>query len=457
MAHDDARIRILAEEKPAKAVVKLGVPLIAGMCIMVLYNLVDTYFIGLLHDDYQLAAVNLAYPVMMVMIALSNMVGTGAGSLIARSLGAGDRTKADHTLTSAFLLTVVNSAIVAAVGMALLPQIVGGLGAQENTFGFTQSYVRVLLLGSLLVMGNYTFGQLLRSEGSVKQSVAGMVVGTVANIMLDPVFIFVLGRGVEGAAIATVLGNAAGMATSLFFYLRGSTLLRPQASLIRPTAEILREIFWVGVPATLETLLTSAAYIVNNNLAVAYGELTVAAMGVAQKILSLGSYIYQGFAAGTQPIMGFNWGARNYRRMLDVLRAGVCVVSITELAVMAICGIFAPQLIGIFSQSPEVMATGAKVLRALMWILPFVGATSMSRMSFQAMGKPQYAFAITLVRQLVLYVPLLLLLNRIFGFNGMIWAQPVAELVMMGVSVGMLVHIIHSEEDRYGEDHRSRA
>lgn len=457
MAHDDARIRILAEEKPAKAVVKLGVPLIAGMCIMVLYNLVDTYFIGLLHDDYQLAAVNLAYPVMMVMIALSNMVGTGAGSLIARSLGAGDRTKADHTLTSAFLLTVVNSAIVAATGMALLPQIVGGLGAQENTFGFTQSYVRVLLLGSLLVMGNYTFGQLLRSEGSVKQSVAGMVVGTVANIVLDPVFIFVLGRGVEGAAIATVLGNAAGMATSLFFYLRGSTLLRPQASLIRPTAEILREIFWVGVPATLETLLTSAAYIVNNNLAVAYGELTVAAMGVAQKILSLGSYIYQGFAAGTQPIMGFNWGARNYRRMLDVLRAGVCVVSVTELAVMAVCGIFAPQLIGIFSQSPEVMATGAKVLRALMWILPFVGATSMSRMSFQAMGKPQYAFAITLVRQLVLYVPLLLLLNRIFGFNGMIWAQPVTELVMMGVSVGMLVHIIHSGEDRYGKDRHSRA
>ncbi|MCR4871420.1 MAG: MATE family efflux transporter [Atopobiaceae bacterium] len=455
MAHDDARIRILAEEKPATAVVKLGVPLIAGMCIMVLYNLVDTYFIGLLHDDYQLAAVNLAYPVTMVMIALSNMVGTGAGSLIARSLGAGDRAKADHTLTSAFLLTVVNSAIVTAAGMALLPQIVGGLGAQENTFGFTQSYVRVLLLGSLLVMGNYTFGQLLRSEGSVRQSVAGMVVGTVANIVLDPVFIFVLGRGVEGAAIATVLGNAAGMATSLFFYLRGSTLLKPQASLIRPTAEILREIFWVGVPATLETLLTSAAYIVNNNLAVAYGELTVAAMGVAQKILSLGSYIYQGFAAGTQPIMGFNWGARNYRRMLDVLRAGVSVVSITELAVMAVCGIFAPQLIGIFSQSPEVMATGAKVLRALMWILPFVGATSMSRMSFQAMGKPQYAFAITLVRQLVLYVPLLLLLNRVFGFNGMIWAQPVAELVMMGVSVGMLVHIIHSGEDRNGEDHRS--
>ncbi len=444
MEQDDARIRILAEEKPAKAVVKLGVPLIAGMCIMVLYNLVDTYFIGLLRDDYQLAAVNLAYPVMMVMIALSNMVGTGASSLIARSLGAGEMDKANHTLTSAFLLTVVNSAIVAAVGLALLPQIVGGLGAQENTFGFTRDYVRVLFLGSILVMGNYTFGQLLRSEGSVKQSVAGMVVGTVANIALDPVFIFGFGLGVGGAAIATVLGNAAGMGVSLAFYQRGRTLLKPQARFIQPTAEILREIFWVGVPATLETLLTSAAYIVNNNLAVGYGELTVAAMGVAQKILSLGSYIYQGFAAGTQPIMGYNYGAKNYRRMLDVLRAGVTVVSATELAVMAVCGIFAPQLIGIFTQSPEVVATGAKVLRALMCILPFVGATSMSRMSFQAMGKPQFAFAITLVRQLILYVPLLLLLNRIFGFDGMIWAQPVTELIMMGVSVGLLVRTIRN-------------
>ena len=443
---DDKRIYTLSEEQPAKAVVKLGVPLIAGMCIMVLYNLVDTYFIGLLHDDYQLAAVNLAYPVMMVTIALSNMIGTGASSLIARSLGAGDTAKANHTLTTGFVLTVANSVIVAAVGLALLPAIVAGLGAKDNTFAYTQDYVRVLLLGSLFTMGNYTFGQLLRSEGSVRQSVSGMVVGTVANIILDPVFIFVLGMQIKGAAIATILGNAAGMGVSLAFYARNATLLRPEARYIRPTAEILREIYLVGIPATLETLLTSAAYVVNNNLAVGYGELTVAAMGIAQKILSLGNYIYQGFAAGTQPIMGYNWGARNFQRMLDVLRAGVGVVSGTELAVMAVCGLFAPQLMGIFTESPEVIATGTQVLRALMWILPFVGATSMSRMSFQAMGKPQFAFAITLVRQLVFYVPLLLLLNRIFGFGGMIWAQPVTEAVMMAVSIYLLYSTIRREE-----------
>ena len=445
---EDKRIYILSREKPAKAVVKLGVPLIAGMFIMVLYNLVDTYFIGLMRDDYQLAAVNLAYPVMMIMIALSNMIGTGASSLIARSLGAGDNEKADHTVTVGFVLTVINSAVVAALGLILLSPIVKGLGAQENTFGYTRQYVQVILAGSLFTMGNYTFGQLLRSEGSVKQSVAGMIAGTLVNIVLDPIFIFALGLEIRGAAIATILGNAAGMCVSLWFYMSGKTLLKPSFSYMLPTAEILREIFWVGVPATLETLLTSAAYIVNNNLAVGYGELTVAAMGIAQKILSLGNYVYQGFAAGTQPIMGYNYGARSYRRMIDVLKAGVMVVSATELCIMAVYGIFAPSLIGIFTDSAEVIATGSMVLRTIMWILPFVGSTSMSRMSFQAMGKPQYAFGITLVRQLILYVPLLLILNKLFGFGGMIWAQPVTEAVMMAVSVSLLYRVILQQETK---------
>ena len=443
---DDKRIRLLRDETPAKAIVRLGVPLIAGMFIMVLYNLVDTYFIGLMKDDYQLAAVNLAYPVMMVSIAVSNMTGSGASSLIARSLGAGDQEKADHTVTSAFLLTVVSSLIVTLAGLLFLPQIVTGLGAKDNAYDYTMQYVRILLIGSIFTMGSYTFGQLLRSEGSVKQSIAGMIAGTVTNIVLDPVFIFTLGMRIRGAAIATILGNAVSMAISLSFYLRGKTLLRPQLRYLRPTGEILGEIFWVGVPATLETLLTSAAFIVNNNLAAAYGELTVAAMGVAQKILSLGNYVYQGFAAGTQPIMGYNYGAKNFTRMMDVLKSGVLIVSGTEGCIMLVCGVFAAPLIDVFADKPETVAIGTQVLRALMWILPFVGATSMCRMSFQAMGKPQFAFVITLVRQLILYVPLLLILNHTFGFSGMIWAQPLTEVIMMGVSVGLLYAFLRNAQ-----------
>ena len=442
---DDKRIYILKEERPAKAIVALGVPLVLGMSIMVLYNLVDTFFIGLLHDDYQMAAVNLAYPVMMILIATSNVVGAGSASLISRSMGADDFAKASHTLTAGFVLTVAGSVIVAAAGLIFLPQVVDILGAASNTFEFTQQYVMIIFIGCLFIMGNYIFGQLLRSEGSVKYSIAGMVVGTAANIVLDPVFIFGLGLEIRGAAIATVLGNALGMAVSVWFYAAGKTLLRPAVKYIRPTGEILKEIFWVGVPAGLETLLTSIAFVVNNNLAMMYGELTMAAMGIAQKIMTLGGYIYQGFAAGSQPLMGYNYGAKNYHRMLQILRAGILVVSGIELVVMLIFGIFAPYLIDIFSDTPEVISTGSQVLRAFMFVLPFVGAVSMSRMSFQAMGKPQYAFGITLVRQLILYIPLLLLLNHAFGFGGMIWAQPITEVIMMAASVTLLVKVIRRE------------
>ena len=406
---EDKRIYILAKEKPAKAVVSLGIPLIAGMFVMVLYNLVDTYFIGRTHNDYQLAAVNLAYPVMMVTIAISNMIGTGASSLIARSLGAGDNPKACHTLTSAFLLTVINSVIVTAAGLLFLPHIVTALGADSDTFEYTKQYVFIVLSGSIFTMGSYTFGQLLRSEGSVKYSIAGMIAGTIVNIVFDPLFIFILNMQIKGAAIATILGNAVSMAVSLWFYIGGKTLLKPDIKYILPTKEILKEIFWVGVPASLETLLTS----------------------------------------GTQPIMGYNYGAKNYKRMISVLWAGLAVCGGTELFVMAVYGIGAPYLIGIFTQTAEVIEIGSRVLRTIMLILPFVSAVSMSRMSFQAMGKPQYAFAITLVRQMILYIPLLLLLNNVFGFGGMIWAQPVTEFIMMAVSVILLYGTIKKEEKTF--------
>ena len=438
----DKRIYTLSQEAPVKAVLKMSIPLIFGMFIMVLYNLVDTYFIGLTRDDYQMAAVNLAYPVMMVTVAVSNMVGTGASSFIARCLGAGESEKAAHTLTAAFSLTLLNSLLVTGIGLRYLPELVRLLGAKDHTFLYTQQYVQVILLGSFFTMGSYTIGALLRSEGSVRYSMTGMVVGTLLNIALDPLFIFKLNMQIRGAAAATILSNAAGFGVSLLYYLRGKTLLRPSLRQLLPTGEILREIYWVGVPASLETLLTSAAYTVNNNLAVSYSELTVTAMGIAQKVLSLGNYVYQGFASGTQPIMGYNYGAGSKERMRSVLRAGVTTVTGTEIVLMLLYWILAPLLIGIFTESAEVVRLGAYVLRRLMCILPFVGTVSMCRMSFQAMGKPLFAFCITLVRQLILYIPLLLMLNRLFRLEGMLWAQPVTEAVMMTLSLLLLTRVI---------------
>lgn len=446
---EDKRIYTFSQETPYMAVIKMGLPLVAGMFIMVLYNWVDTYFIGLTKDDYQLAAVNLSYPVMMVMVALANMIGTGASSFIARCLGAGDRDKAQHTLTTGFVLTAINGLLVTLIGLIVIDKIVKGLGAEEFTFEYTKQYVSIILMGAVFTMGSYTLGAFLRSEGSVKISMIGMVAGTIVNIILDPIFIFTLNMQIRGAAIATVLGNVAGVLISVIFYLSGKSLLAPSAKRLRPTAEIIKEIYWVGVPASLETLLTAAAYTVNNNLAVAYGPLTVAATGIAQKLISLGSYVYQGFASGVQPIMGYNYGARNYSRMKSVLKAGIITVTGIEIVLMAGYGILAPVLVDIFTDSPEVIRVGAQAVRAMMLILPFVGSVSMCRMSFQAMGKPVYAFCITLVRQLILYIPLLIVFNKLFGFVGLIHAQPVTEAVMMLVSIVLLLRFIDRISDEY--------
>lgn len=260
------------------------------------------------------------------------------------------------------------------------------LGAKEYTFAFTRQYVLVMVVGAVFTMGNYAIGQLLRSEGSTTYSMIGMLAGTIANIILDPVFIFALKLEILGAAIATVLGNVIGVCVFLYFYVRKKTLLMPSKKLMRFDKKIIAEILWVGIPHTFEQVFATAAIIVNNNLAAGYGELTVAAMGVSSKIMSFGNYIYQGFAAGCQPLMGYNFGAKNYKRMRSLVKAGVVVVVTIELCVVALYGLTAPYLIGLFTESEEVIAIGTKTLRAAMLILPFVGVTSLTRNTYNAIA-----------------------------------------------------------------------
>lgn len=427
----DKRIYTMAEETPVKAVFKMGVPVTMGMLFMVIYNLVDTYFIGLLHDDYQLAAANLSYPIMMVSVAIASIVGNGGASYIARCIGAGQKDRAAHTLTMGLELIFVSGLVLTVLGTVWIDPIVTLLGAKANTFAYTKDYCLVMVLGCVFTMSNYAVGQLMRSEGSTVYSMIGMISGTVANIILDPIFIFVLDLQITGAAIATVLGNMLSTFLFLWFYFTRKTLLVPAVRYLKLNPGILKEILLVGVPNTLEQFFATAAMIVNNNLAAGYGELTVAAMGISNKIMSFGTYIYQGMAAGCQPLMGYNYGAQNYRRMKSLFKAGVAVTVSIELAIMALFGLFAPALIGTFSESEQVIAIGTVTLRTFMLMLPFVAVTTVVRSTFNAIGKPLFAFGITLVRQLVLYIPFLLLFNRLWGYSGLIHAQPTEEVLCM--------------------------
>lgn len=439
---DDKRIYIMAEEVPYKAVLKMGIPVTMGMLFMVLYNVVDTYFIGMLGDDYQLAATNLSYPVMMVIIAVSGIVGNGGASYIARCIGGEKYEEANHTLTLGFEMIFISSIFISIIGIVCINPIVNGLGADDNTFDHTKNYVLIMLAGCFFTMGNYAFGQLLRSEGSTFYSMIGMIAGTVANIVFDPVFIFVFGLEIKGAAIATVLGNVIGVCIFISFYLKKKTLLCPSLKQMKFDKVIVKEIFWVGIPHTFEQLFTTTAMIVMNNLAASYGALTVAAMGISNKIMSFGNYIYQGIAAGCQPLMGYNYGSKNFSRLRHLIISGTFVISIIEICIMVLFGIFAPVLVSLFTDSQIVIDVGAKTLRSIMLVLPFVGTISIVRNTFNSIGKPMFAFGITVFRQVILYIPCMLLFNKAWGYSGLIHAQPVSEAVCMAFSMIILLRAI---------------
>jgi multidrug efflux pump len=439
---DDKRIELLSKAPISKAIFTMSIPVIMGMMIQVLYNLVDIYFIGKLEDPNQLAAANITTPLFMIMMAVSGIVGTGAASYISRCLGKPDYEKASKALSSGVAICLCLGLMFTIFGSFFIKPIVNALGASEATFSFVLSYSIILFLGGAIIMCNFALSQLIRSEGSVVVSMLGMLIGTVVNIIFNPIFIFVLNMGVKGSAIATVLGNALGLVYYIIFYMRGKSMVKFKLQNIYPQKDILKEIFTIGTPASASQFLMGVAVMLCNNLAVAYGDNVVAGMGVASKIITIGTFIFMGFAAGCQPLIGYSFGANNYRRVQETTKKGMLITSIIGIGLTIIFGIFAKQLVSFFTPLSDVIPQGSLILHGLMWSLPVYGAQMIGAVTVQAMGKGGASLLLSVARQGVFYIPILFTLNSIFGLNGLIFAQPLADLLAMILSIIVLSIII---------------
>jgi len=442
MQEQDKRIRMMQDAPPLKAIFAMSVPVILGMMVNVVYNLVDTWFIGMMGDELQLAASNYCTPVFVIVMAVASLIGTGGASYLSRSLGSDCKDKAEKTLATGLLLVCLFGLLVAIAGIVFRNQIPYILGAGALSFKFTQQYGTILMVGGVFIIGNFALGQLIRAEGSTKLSMVGMMVGTVANIVLDPLFIFTFGWGISGAAAATVIGNGLSMLFYLICYLRRKTLLRLTFHQFTLEPEILKEIFAIGVPATIGQMLISVAQMTCNNLAGAYGDVTVASLGIALK--TIGTYVFMGFSAGCQPLMGYNYGAGNYERMTKFIKTGILSTSLVGLFLTLVLGASAPFLVTVFTPLEEVQSSGSAILRTLVLSLPFMGGVTLCSTTFQAMGKPLKAFILTISRQGLLYIPLLFLLNSLFGLSGMVYAQPITDLIMLFVSSAFILKVLHS-------------
>jgi putative MATE family efflux protein len=437
---------LMSNAPVTKAILKMSIPVVLGMMVQVLYNLVDTFFIGMLKDENQLAAANITTPIFMLMMALATIVSTGAASYISRCLGRKDNDAANKTLSTGIAICTGLGILVMAAGLIFLKPFITLLGASEAVYPHAFSYSCVMFIGTLPVMLNYAGGQLIRSEGAVMPSITGMMIGTVVNVILDPVFIFAFDMGIGGAAIATVIGNTAALGYYIYYYLSGKSLVKFKLKYISGDRKIWGQTFGIGIPAALSQFLMSGAMIVLNNLARPYGENAVAGMGVAAKLMYIGTFIFMGFAAGCQPLVGFNYGANNYPRVNSIIKTGMLMTTGIGIALTAVFGIFARGLIGIFTPLPEVIAEGAAVLTTYMWSFLVLGPQMLASTSIQAFGKAKASLLLSIARQGLFYVPLLFLLSRLYLFKGLLWAQPVSDALTLALALVLLVSILKKHE-----------
>ncbi|HQL31666.1 MAG TPA: MATE family efflux transporter [Treponemataceae bacterium] len=444
MHKENSRIAVLAETPVLKAIVTMALPVMLGMIVQVLYNLVDTFFIGLMNDVSQLAAANLGFPYFMITMAVGSVIGVGASSAISRFLGMKKNKEAGETAGLSMILVVLAGAAFTVFGLIFLEPLLFLLGARGEVLAPTREYLFPLILGASVIMANFSVGVTLRAEGAALETTIGMIAGSIVNIVLDPIMIFTLDMGIAGAAWATIIGNLVGLGWYLWCYKRKSILkLSFGANVWNP--DYIRQIFTVGVPAGLNQVLMSVSNIVSNNLAASYGASVLASIGIAAKTNSLGILLLVGLSTGCQPLFGYNYGAKNRKRLVSLLTTGIILAFSLGLVMVGFYTATSRFLVSIFSNNSEVITTGRLVLTAMSSSAPLIGVIMMVMNSLQAFGKALPALILSTGRQGLFYLPLLFTLNALFGLYGFIFAQPVTDVIMAILATLMLVYILKTD------------
>ena len=435
----------LFEKMPVpRAVATLAVPTIISQVVTMIYNLADTFFVGQLGDPLMVAAVSLVSPWFNLLTALGNLFGLGGSGLISRMMGL--KKHEDIKYVSAF--SIWGGAAVTLL-FSILTYLFRGpllnfLGASPDTYSYAEDYLRwVVVFGGVPTMASLALGHLLRSEGHAKQASAGMMFGGILNVILDPVFIFGFHLNVAGAAMATALSNTASVVFFVVQYirLRGNTSVSLNPRFF--TFRFLRQVFSVGLASALATALGNASNMVMVHLASGYGDIPVAAYGVVKRIDQFPLNVSMGLCQGFMPLVGYNFASKDYGRMRKVSTFSWKVALIISACFIACFAAFAPQLLHLFIPEEQTSALGASFLRIACLAVPLTSVNFLISYTLQAMGKGVQSAALTFSRQGLLNIPLLIVMNLVFGLYGMIWTQLVVEIIMFPVSLMMYFHTFH--------------
>lgn len=432
-------IELLERSPVPQAILKLSIPTVLSNIVSLLYNLTDTYFIGLLDDPVQLGAISLAFPVFMLIQAIGNVFGNGAPSYISRCLGA---KRYDEVKRTSAVSVYVSSAATIVIGIAIfafMDPILHLLGTSQTNIGPTRSYLQVIVAFAVVIILQVILSSMLRAVGKVKEAVIGIIIGTVLNIILDPVFILILHQGVAGAAIATIIGNFVGVVYYIVVYIRGDISLSIQLKDCRPSIRIFSEVLKIGLPNSVSVIIMSCSNIILNNLASDFGDHVVSAYGVSGKLIQMVFMIVVGYVTGYMPFAGYNYGAGNFKRMLSALKftmlsgTGICLVLLIPFIWLS------PNFVGAFTTDAQIIDVGVRFLRAQAWAVPIMAVQSTMMVTFQATGQAIRAMTVNMGRQLLYNIPFLFLFSHFWGLNGLLHAQMAADYctVITAVLIGI--------------------
>lgn len=423
--HNEALFR----DKPIwQALITLAVPSVLSVMVVMLYNMADMFFVGRLGDNSQVAAVSVVGPVFSVVTAVATMLGAGGCATIAKAAGAGE-TEYARTCASLCGWTAVIFGCGSAVVLNLFTDpLLRLLGATTEMLPYASTYLRILAVGAPLMLFSTGFAQLLRAEGAIKQGFIGNMAGTITNIILDPLFILGLGMGVVGAAVATVLGNLVATSFYLHFTFKKASILNlvPAQALQRPQA--LFHILALGLPNAVSSLLSGLASTFSNRLLNPYGTEALAAMGAAGRVTLLITLVQMGICIGAQPLMAYNYGARNLPRLKETLqKLAIMTVSLGVLTTV-ICSFARHTLIGLFLQDAQAASIGEQMVIWLLLAGPVLGLYYLSSNFLQASGNAVAATVVSILRQGALLIPCLYLMHALLGFTGIAAAHAVADI-----------------------------
>lgn len=423
-----------------KAVMTLVVPTVLACLVMVLYNMADTFFVGMLDDPVQTSAVTLAAPVILAFNAVVNLAGIGCASLMSRALGARDYETVKKTSSFGFYFAIIAGGIFSLICTVFKPGLLNILGASQTNTEATANYLFwTVTCGAIPSITNLVTAQIIRAEGMALHASIGTMSGCLLNIVLDPIFILPWGlnMGAAGAGCATFISNCvACLYFVILILVKGEkTMVSIDPRNFRPTAAIVKDVCGVGIPSAIQNLLNVTGMTVLNNFTSVYGAEAVSAMGISHKLSLVPMYIAMGISQGVMPLIGYNYASGNRKRMKDSLLYASKISAVVMIIATVIYCLFSENIIGMFMKNPLVVKYGGAFLIGMSIAQPFLCIDFVGVGVFQACGMGNKALIFAIMRKIILEIPALFILNKLVPMYGLAYAQLVAEVILATIAI----------------------